>query len=587
MEKADFLLRAVFRSFTRKMILNNLMAFMGSIINGIVISRFLGLEAMGAFQLTLPLVFVVMMLSQIVSLGVQSNCAKSIGAGRQEEASGIYSLALLLCLPLSLLLGLGIFLGADELSLVLGAGGGEPAVAQALTDYLRGMAPGLALLLFLPMQISVLFLEGQSKYALRSIFVQTGLNAVGALCNVLYVGGGMFGMGAVMSLCYLSSLLVMVAGSRLESGFIRFSLGAARLSYLRPILKIGLPSAVDRFYKAAQMYIINLMLMFSASGTAIAAFGDINALNNIFNAIVSGVSATALNMAGVLAGEKDRESLRSLLGISVWETLLIEGLAALVAFLGAPLLIGLFVSPQQEAFAEAVTALRIYILYLPIYGVNNVLQKYYLGVQALKMTYLASALDNLVFICLLAVILGSAFGPVGIWWSFLLAEILTLLALSAIIAWQKGRWPRKISDYMCLPPRLLQEVTACSFTASTMEEVVKASEAARQFLLRQGAGERRAGLLALSIEEMGGNIIRWGFGEGKKHSIDIRVVKGDNLWTLRLRDNCPRFNPKEWLALHSDADKLKNFGIRTVCALAREVRYSSTLGMNYLLIELA
>ena len=140
---------------------------------------------------------------------------------------------------------------------------------------------------------------------------------------------------------------------------------------------------------------------------------------------------------------------------------------------------------------------------------------------------------------------------------------------------------------MCLPPRLLQEVTACSFTASTMEAVVKASEAARQFLLQQGAGERRAGLLALSIEEMGGNIIRWGFGDGKNHIIDIRVVKGDNLWTLRLRDNCTRFNPKEWLALHGDADKLKNFGIRTVCGLAREVRYSSTLGMNYLLIELA
>ncbi|SHK48504.1 MatE protein [Selenomonas ruminantium] len=138
---------------------------------GLALSRFLGLEAMGAFQLTLPLVFLVMMLSQVISLGVQSNCAKSIGGGRQEEARGIYSLALLFCLPLSSLLGLGIFWGAGELSLLLGAGGGEPAVAQALTDYLRGMAPGMALLLFLPMQISVLFLEGQAQYALRAIFV--------------------------------------------------------------------------------------------------------------------------------------------------------------------------------------------------------------------------------------------------------------------------------------------------------------------------------------------------------------------------------------------------------------------------------
>ena len=55
---------------------------------------------------------------------------------------------------------------------------------------------------------------------------------------------------------------------------------------------------------------------------------------------------------------------------------------------------------------------------------------------------------------------------------------------------------------------------------------------------------------------------------------------------LRIRDNCPPFNPKNWLALHAGDDKTANIGIRTICGLAREVRYSRTLGMNYLFIEL-
>lgn len=580
------LMKTTFRSFMKKMILNNLMAFMGSIVNGIVISRYLGLTAMAAFQLTLPLVFAVMMMSQILSLGVQGSCAKSIGAGRQEEARGFYSAAVLLCLPLSLVLAIGLFLAAGPIAMLLGAGGSETEVASHVTAYLQGIAPGLPLLLFLPMQVSVLFLEGRAKYALRAIFVQTAVNIAGALFNVFHAEGGMFGMGVVMSFSYMSSLVVMMAGSFNGSGCIRFCIGEARREYIRPILRIGLPSAADRFYKVVQMYIINLMLVFSASGTAIAAFADINALNNIFNPIVSGVSATVLTMAGVFSGEKDKESLGSLLRLSVREALLVEGLVALAAFLAAPLLIGIFVSDGHEAFSVAVTALRIYILYLPLYGINNLLQKYYLGVQAMKMTYITSALDNLVYICLLAVVLGNAFGAVGIWCAFPLAELLTLLTLFLVIARQKKGWPKGIGDFMCLPASLAQEVTACSYSAGSMEEVTEASEAARRFLLEQGETKKRAMLMALFIEEMGGNIIRWGFVDGKRHCIDIRVAKGER-WILRIRDDCRRFNPRDWLALHSSEDRTRNIGIRAVCAMAKDVRYANTLGLNYLFVELA
>jgi Na+-driven multidrug efflux pump len=179
MNKDSFLLRASFRSFMKKMVLNNLMAFMGSIVNGIVISRYLGLTAMAAFQLTLPLVFVIMIISQIVSLGVQNNCAKSIGAGHQDEAADFYSTAIACCLPLAALMGFAIFHCAGPLALLLGADGAGACPEAA--DYLRGIAPGLALLVFLPMQVAVFFLEGLSKYALWAIAVQTMLNVFGAI----------------------------------------------------------------------------------------------------------------------------------------------------------------------------------------------------------------------------------------------------------------------------------------------------------------------------------------------------------------------------------------------------------------------
>ncbi|MBR2214802.1 MAG: ATP-binding protein [Selenomonadaceae bacterium] len=576
MNMNETLLKNTYRRFMGKMIVNNLMIFLGSLVNGVVISRYLGLEAMAAFQLTLPLVFTVMMFSQIISIGVQNNCAKSLGAGKAQAASAYYSVALVAALPLSLAVAAVLFGCADTIALGLGGRGEIVALAAA---YLQGIAPGLPLLLFLPMQAAVLFLTGQAKYAMRGVAAQTVVNILGALVNVFYFHGGMLGMGLVMSLCYVVAILAMGRGIW-QSGCVRFSLRGWQWRQIWPILRIGFPSAADRFYKTVQIFIINNILLMT---TPLAAFAVLNSLNNVFMPIASGISTATLTMAGVFSGERDRDSLRSLLKISFRESLPLTVCTAIVTCLAAPWLVSLFMDSGGEAFDMTVTALRIYVWYLPLYTLNNVCQKYYLGVNALSMTYLLSALENLLFVCLLAAVFAEVYGVTGVWSAFAAAEILALLSVAVIVALKKRAIPRGIDDFLCLPPNFQQGKIFIG-SATNMEEVVKLSEAARLFLLREEAAGREAMLTALAIEEMGGNIIRWGFGDGLKHSIDIFICKDKNL-TLRIRDDGAAFDPTKWLSLHQDNNPIKNIGIRAVCGFAAEVRYSRTLGLNYLFLR--
>lgn len=125
------LLKSTYRRFMGKMILNNLMVFLGSLVNGIIISRYLGIEAMAAFQLTFPLVFTVMMFSQIINIGVQNNCAKSLGAGRAQDASAYYSVALVAILPLSIVVAAGLFGYAESIVVLLGGSGEIADLAAA------------------------------------------------------------------------------------------------------------------------------------------------------------------------------------------------------------------------------------------------------------------------------------------------------------------------------------------------------------------------------------------------------------------------------------------------------------------------
>ena len=574
------LLKSTYRRFMGKMILNNLMIFLGSLVNGIVISRYLGIEAMAAFQLTFPLVFTVMMFSQIINIGVQNNCAKSLGAGRAQDASAYYSVALVAILPLSIAMAAGLFGYAESIVVLLG-GSGE--IADLAAAYLRGISLGLPLLLFLPMQSAVLFLTGQAKCVIHSVAVQSVVNVVGALVNVFYLRGGMLGMGIVMSCCYVAALLVMLREIWQGNNCIRFLWRGWHWRQLWPILRIGFPSATDRFFKTIQMFVINHVLLIVAPVTAMASFAVLNSLNYIFLPIAGGLSATTLTMSGVFFGEKDKDSLRGLLKISLAESLPITLLTATITFLTAPILVRLFMNDEGEALETTVAALRIYIWYLPLFAINNIFQKYYLGVNALSLTYLSSAMENLLFVCLLGTIFGLLYGETGVWTAFVFAEILAIFGLVLIIALRKKAIPRTPDDFLCLPTNF-QRGKIFTGSATNMNEVINLSEATRLFLLNNGVSKREAMLVALSIEEMGKNIIRWGGGDGRKHSIDILVRKDESL-TLRIRDDCAPFDPVEWLKIHQDNDKLKNIGIRMICNLATEARYSRTLGLNYLFLR--
>ena len=124
------------------------------------------------------------------------------------------------------------------------------------------------------------------------------------------------------------------------------------------------------------------------------------------------------------------------------------------------------------------------------------------------------------------------------------------------------------------------------FSITGEDEIVSASAEIERFCSERGASEKQSVMLALFVEELSYNIVKFGFSDGKKHSIDVRVMKRDDGWVLRMRDDCRRFDPTEWIKLHNDEDPTKNIGIRMVCGMAKKVDYLSTLELNNINIRI-
>ena len=581
------LIASVFRRSMFPMIMTRTIIFLGPLLNGIIISRFLGSDSIAAYGLYIPFMFFILIIAQLFSDGIQNSCAISLGEGNVKKARKFYSssIATVILVMVAVTAALWIFL--EPIAEFLSSSKESASnFLPILEDYLKGLSFGLIFYCMIPVQIEIKFLEGNKKAVVHSVILQTIFNVVGGLLNVFYFHGGMFGMGLAESISFCISILSVIFIFKSENAIFDFKFSEVDFKVVPQVLKIGLPTAADRFYKSVQIFTVNKTLI-ALSPVAVAAYAGVNTMNNLFNPITIGMTACTFTLAGIFRGERDKDSLERLMSFSLKEIFKIELGVAIFAIVTAPFLVSLLVSDNNpEVFDATVTAFRIFMLYLPVYAINHVLQKYFHGINEFKLVYATSAMDNLIYICLCTILLGHFFGVIGVWSAFLISEILTFVSIMAIIYFVKRKSPFKVESYLMLPKDFdVDEKDRFENSAVSMDEIISISEAVRKFCIERGENKRNAMLIALTIEEMGRNILQWSNFNEKKNSIDIKVFfKGE--WFIRIRDNTPPFNPSDWLKVHEENNATENIGIRMISKIAKELKYVSAMGMNNLTIKI-
>ncbi len=89
MDKQEKLIAQLFKDTFIVFVMSTFAATLGNLIDAILISKFLGTEAIAAFGLTIPHQKFTDMLPAIIALGMQVLCSKSLGKGNLREANQI------------------------------------------------------------------------------------------------------------------------------------------------------------------------------------------------------------------------------------------------------------------------------------------------------------------------------------------------------------------------------------------------------------------------------------------------------------------------------------------------------------------
>ena len=580
---------AMFVPAAAAMIFTTVAGFLATTIDGLITSNYLGRDAYSAVSLFAPMVNIILLFAYFIAVGGQVLCSMKVGAGEKDDANAVFSFSVTIGAGFSVFFLLLGFLAPDVIFAVCGASkAARPQLHAYMAEYLNGYLYGIPALIMVQVLSPFLIMDNGKRLISVSAAMLCVTDVAGDLLNVLVFHGGVFGMGMATSVSFLAQLLVLLLHFLRKDGYFRFSLKGFHLSYLKSISKNGALTLLRSLATILRdLFTNHLNLAVAVGMAAVAAKGIQNDLNTLMFCLGIGIGKVLLPMTSMYYGADDRNGIKRLFACSMKTCILYAGGTGAVLFVTAPLIARIYTGDPEVA-SLAVFGVRCMAAGLVLDTLSVAFQSYLQGIQRLKLVNFLCFAERFFIPVAVSWVLGTLFGSKGVIASIAASKLVLFLLMMVTVCIHRKGLPRQTEDYMFLPEGFgVEEGSELFFPITTPEEVVRQSEAARQFCLAHGTDAKKANLMALFVEEMAGNIVRHGNPRGRNGiCVDFRLYTKDNRICITLRDYCDAFDPTKYYEIHKEDPATQNIGIRLVMKLARDIRYMNSFNSNCTMILL-
>ncbi|MDL2246926.1 ATP-binding protein [Methanobrevibacter sp. OttesenSCG-928-K11] len=587
MNSNNYLVNKVFYSYFLVSVLSILAMAIGTSIDSLVAGNLLGPQALAGLGISSPIVVFLSTISGILGSGALALATVLIGEDKLERINPIFTVTMLLAIVFSIIFSIICCIETNTVAILLGASGSLVATSS---EYIFGLSLG-----FLPIVLSFLMLnfirmDGSKNLPMYSIIVMTVVNIT---LDLIFAGPlqmGMFGLALATVISYLASFLICCIHFFTDYNSLKIVSIKGIRGDLKKIFILGTPNALNRFSRVFRSLILNHLLMNVGGVVAVTAYAVQSTVNSIVSAVPQGIGQTLNFIEGIFYGERDKKALKNTLKISFKSGFLICIVLIIIIFLFTKDIANLFGTGQGANLDMVTIALKYLAISLPFSVVCEGLISFYQSTHNTKMSNFVGIAHNVIFMFVTALILTPFFYVDGVWISLVFGEILTIVAVYLIVSIKYKNFSFSLDNMMMLPKTFDEEITQhIDFSiGNDMDEIIKASHEIHKFCLNNEFGERESYLIALSIEELAGNIIKHGFDkDNSKQFLDIRIIKTEDEIIFRLRDDGVKFNPLDYVEeIKNKENSDSALGIKLMMELVSNADYRYTIGTNNLTLHI-
>jgi Na+-driven multidrug efflux pump/anti-sigma regulatory factor (Ser/Thr protein kinase) len=572
----NLLLKRKFMSFWFPTVISTAALSIAAIIDNILVGQFLSEKDLAAIGTTSPFVFGLNMVALIFMIGGVITATTALGRHNKNEAQNIYTAAVTAGIIGTALYGILVLAFIDPISMFLVKGNAElSALAKAYIFPTAFVGP----FVFFTLAMSQFMRsEGRAKLSAAIPIIANVCDLILGFVFLKYTDLGITGAGLSTTLSYVIGVFLTLPYILSKDRQFRFksrSLFAVKefFTRIKAICERGLSKSLTQGMSLVRTLLLNLIILSFLGGSGMTVMTIITSTTMFVMIIIGGTSDTLTPITAALFGERDifgiKSAARRATGI-----LIIGGISVTALLFAFPEAIAAVFGIKDTAVTDIlIPAIRMYVLYLPFYGITYMLQNFYSATGHTKLSTAIAALDN----CILAVffiLIIALINPYYIWLGYLIAEVSMLVIIFSVTAIKNKRNHTK--SVLMLPEESSEKILDLTITPD-VNSAVEISTRINEFCLKEGILPRIATAASVAAEEMAVNTAKYG-GNKRSAAVDILVRISDEKLLLRIRDDGVPFDP-----LSNESGEFS--GIAVVKKIAEKLEYGRQLGFNNTLIS--
>ena len=394
-----------------------------SMVDGFFVSKYVGVEALSAVNLSMPFINIVFALGIIAAVGSQTMCGVFIGRKNYMKANKIFSFNIKTVTIFSIILTVLFYFNMDTIARLLGATEDLGPLVIEYLGHIVYFVPFLMISYNFEVMVKV---DGFPRLAVATVITCGLSNVILDYVFVGLMGHGLAGAAVATGISQVISTVVYlihftVGKSNLEFVEVKFSFDT-----LKSIFSLGVGDFVSEVGIAMIVLFYNIFIIKFLGEKSIATFSVISYVNNLALTCFAGITQGTQPLLSYYYGKKDYDSLKKLFRLAT-AAIFVTGVVFLAASQLFPeRIFRIFLDVDKETLSYSVESLRKFSISFMITGFNVLIAAVCVSFLKPKYSVTINILRSFVTIYLALFVL-TMLEPTLIWFASALSEGVTLI----------------------------------------------------------------------------------------------------------------------------------------------------------------
>ena len=573
-KKKGYLIAKALHQFMWASILASVASQIAMTTDAIVVSQFIGPEAISAINLTMPVVIFFNFLMMLFGMGGSVLVAKSLGERDAQTTNKVFTSTLIgLTIVGVLFSALLLFFCPQVVSFITND---TPVIYTLSLRYLRIMLLGTTFTILFMTITNFIKTDGNPRLVMKAVLVSSIVNLFFDILFIVFLKTGIEGSAWSTIIGCVTALLLCSRHFQSANNSYHWQVEFKRChQYILQGVKMGFPMGINTLLLGISTYAINSIILNDLGAEGVFAWAVCFQLFVIQQMVLGGIATSIYSIGGLLIGEKDIVGLRILTN-KVLKYICLTLLVITLFVMITPESIGrLFTSNHIQSDGLFMNALRIYALLLIPYAIAVVYRILYqiLGYWSLSVVMSIVQMGSMIiFVGLLAWV-----RPEWLWWGFPISGLFLLVVYLVVTLVIHHRNPD--AEIMTLIPQAEDGMSLNFSVRYNNEDVQQALENILNFLENCEIEPATSFQINLCCEELMYNIVTYAVNkDSDKHLFDVHIVCHKDTVSVLIKDDGKPFNPiLKSVSFNEDGDGLGLALVNTMANIQYKFMYNQNV----------